>query len=77
MVADVQIKRVHKSSPYNVSEFLPNIEGTNEDEIFKSPQVQQLIDKTFGKNLIISIIPIGIAGQKDFTITKNKAKCNN
>lgn len=74
MIADVQISRVHKSSPYNVSEFLPNVTGTNEDEIFKSQQVQQLIDKTFGKNLIISIIPIGIAGQTDFKITKSKAK---
>ena len=74
MVADVQIIRIHKSSPYNVSEFLPNVTGTNIDEIFENPQVQKLIDKTFGKNLIISIIPIGgIAGQTDFKITKNKA----
>lgn len=74
MKADVQISRVYKSSPYNVSEFLPNVTGTNIDEVLESPQVQQLIGKTFGKNLIVSIIPIGgIAGQTDFKITKNKA----
>jgi phage anti-repressor protein len=74
MIADVQISRIHKHSPYNVSEFVPNVTGTNEDEIFNSPQIQELINKTFGNKLRVSIMPIGKAGQKDFIVNREPKK---
>jgi anti-repressor protein len=74
MIADVQISRIHKHSPYNVTEFVPNVTGTNENEIFNSPEIQELINKTFGNKLVVSIIPLGIVGQKDFIINREPKK---
>ncbi|AMA48090.1 hypothetical protein [Flavobacterium covae] len=77
MTADVQIRRVHKRSPFNVKHYIPDVAGTNEKQIFESAKIQNLINETFGNKLIVSIIPIGIGGQTDFIVTKNKARCNN
>jgi hypothetical protein len=70
MIADVQISRVHKGSPYNVQGMLFDIEGKDENDIYNSIEVQKAIDETFGKELRVSIMPLGVRYHKDYYITK-------
>lgn len=69
MIADVQISRVHKRSPFNVKHFIPDVEGTNEKQIFESVEVQEMINTTFGNKLRVSIIP-RVGKGIDFLVTK-------
>jgi hypothetical protein len=72
MIADVQISRIHKSSPYNVAEFVQNVRGATAYDIMNSPKIQKIIDKTFGKELRVSVLPRkGL--QVDYEILKVKA----
>lgn len=52
----VEIARVHKASPYNCSDYIPEIKINVEfEEVINLPIVKERIDKTFGKHLIINI----------------------
>lgn len=72
MIADVEICRVHKSSPFNIQAILFDIEGKDEIDIYNNIKVQKTIDETFGRELRISISPVGANYYKVFYVTKEK-----
>lgn len=55
---EVELVRVHKSSPYNCSGYIPEIECDDEENVINLPEVQQMIANTFGKNMIVNIFEL-------------------
>lgn len=70
MKADVQISRIHKNSPFNVSEVLQDIEGKDHNEIFYSELVQTAINKAYGNKLRVTVITLDGEGDKEYYINK-------
>jgi len=54
-VHEVEINRVLKNSPYNVTHYLPNVKCINREDIINLPRIQKLINKTFGKSIVLTI----------------------
>jgi hypothetical protein len=71
----VEIIRVHKSSPYNCSAFLPDVRSTNAENVIKLKPVKDLIRFTFGKKLIVNITDNSFKVNQflQYEITKSKA----
>ncbi len=73
MIAEIFLNRIHKSSPYNCSGYIGEIEGKNELEILNNKEVQELINKTYGKKFILQICPKNETHFFQFEIEKPKA----
>jgi len=54
-VHEVHVCRIHKGSPYNLSAVIPEIRNENRDDVINTPDVQNLINKTYGKKLIVQV----------------------
>jgi len=59
----VEIRRVLKNSPYNVAEYLPEVICGNRDDVFNLPEVQKVINETYGKKLVVNVYT---ESEKDF-----------
>jgi hypothetical protein len=73
MVHEIQINRVCKSSPYNCAAVIPAIECDNRGEIINLPEVQALINKTYGKKLIVQVLTPFETSYLQYEIVKSKA----
>ncbi len=75
-VFDVEIVRVHKSSPYRCDDYIPNIKANDTDEAIKLPEIVKAICNTFGKKLIVRFYPIyknGIGMCTEYSVSKSRA----
>lgn len=72
---EVELVRIHKSSPYNCSGYIPEIECDDEDQVINLPEVQSMIANTYGKNFIVNIFQLGVAitGHLQYKIEKLRA----
>lgn len=70
---EVEIVRVLKNSPFNCSGYIPDVICNNRNEVINLPIVQKLIDKTFGKHLIVNISSIDKNTFYQYEIKKTKA----
>lgn len=52
---EVEIARVHKSSPYNCSAYLPAVRANAIEEVIELSEVQSLVKSTFGKMLFVRV----------------------
>lgn len=62
-VHSVEINRVHKKSPYNCSGYIPEIVCSDREKVIDLPEVQALINRTYGRHLIVNI---HTESQRDF-----------
>ncbi|MGV0854636.1 hypothetical protein ACTS95_08030 [Empedobacter brevis] len=72
---EIQISRIHKGSPYNVSTVIPRLKSTKTIEsIIDLPEVDELINKTYGKHLIVHIHGENPSSHyMQYEVTKSKA----
>jgi hypothetical protein len=56
MKHEIQINREHKNSPYNCAAVIPEIECEDREEVINLPEVRKLINKTYGKRLVVHVI---------------------
>lgn len=69
----VEIQRIHKSSPYNCAGYIPEIIHNDREKVIDLPEVQEAIDKTFGKKLIVIISSSNETSFLQYEIEKPKA----
>lgn len=76
MKYEIQISRLHKGSPFNCSEVIPELQSDlSIDEVIDLPEVSRAIDKTFGRNLRVFISEVFPFTGKfiEYEVTKPKA----
>ncbi len=69
----VEICRVHKGSPFNCSAYIPEIVCENREDVIDLKEVDELINKTFGKSLIVNIYTQSETDLLRYEITKDRA----
>lgn len=72
-IHSVDISRVHKGSPYNCSGFIPEIVCSDREDVINMPEVQTLINNTYGKHLIVTVHTQNEIDYLQYDITKPKA----
>jgi len=77
MKHQVEIIRIHKGSPYNCSHYIPEIIHHNKHEVINIPEVQNAINKTFGRKLIVNVSTDNDTTYLQYEIEKPKAIINN
>lgn len=70
---EVEISRIHKGSPYNCVGYLNEVQCENENSVIDLPKVDDLINKTYGKKLIVTISQKGQVPYLQYEILKSKA----
>jgi hypothetical protein len=69
----IEIIRLHKQSKYNCVGCIPEIQCSNDDDVINMPEVQTLINKSYGKNLIVNICPFFDTYLLTYEVSKPKA----
>ncbi|TZF81789.1 hypothetical protein FW774_17180 [Pedobacter sp. BS3] len=68
---EVEVCRVHKSSPFNCSLFYNEIGAQTPESAVES--IMPDIDKKYGKNFIVHVYNLDTAEAFEFEISKHKA----
>lgn len=72
-IHSVEVNRVHKSSPYNCSGYIPEIGCSDREKVIDLPEVQALINNTYGKHFIVNIHTQNETDFLQYDIVKPKA----
>ena len=73
-IHSVEINRVHKNSPYNCSGYIPGIECCDREKVIDLPEVQALINGTYGKHFIVNIHTESKTDFLQYEIVKSRAR---
>lgn len=72
-VFHVTISRVHKSSPYNCVGYIPEIKAPTMEDVINLPEVDNLINKTYGKKLTVIVDSNRTIDFLEYDVIKPKA----
>ncbi len=70
---EITLNRIHKGSPFNCSGYLPEVECNDIDNVYYLPEVQEMINKTFGKKFVLQVQEFGKTSFIQYEISKPKA----
>lgn len=73
---EVQINRVHAGAPYNCAAYIPSVWCENEDDVINLPEVQKLINKTYGKRFTVHVMPVRGRSYLQYEVAKHRAVIN-
>lgn len=72
-IYEVEIVRMHKSSPYNCASYLPEVKALNADDAIALPEVQTAIKRSFGRLLLVNISSLQDGTFSQYRVRKSKA----
>ncbi|NOS92482.1 MAG: hypothetical protein HOP30_11205 [Cyclobacteriaceae bacterium] len=55
LTVSVEISRIHKGAPYNCAFYLPDLQVEDFEKAIDHPVVEEAINKTFGKKLVVNL----------------------